>query len=128
MGCVFVVWVENNNSQLWHRSHRLLQKQADGGRLADAGRSQNRKVPSHQFADVDLRRDIFVLAQPADLDALPAAKSVDSSEVIRADSVRRSAQGGKRAHPAMEQRRVIKIGDNFPIQLNCDPGSVGLDF
>ena len=128
MGRVFVVRVENNNSQLRHHGQRLLQKQADRGRLADAGRSQNSKVPPHQFADVNLRRDILVLAQPADLDALPAAKSVDGSEIICADSVRRRAQRGKRAHATMEKRRAIGIVDNFAVQLNCDPGGVGLVF
>ncbi|HEY5204198.1 MAG TPA: hypothetical protein VIJ63_06320 [Roseiarcus sp.] len=85
-------------------------------------------MPPHQFADVNLRGDIFVLAQPADLDALPAAKCIDGSEIICADSVRRSAQRGKRAHAAMEKRRSIGIVNNFAIQLNCDPGRVGLVF
>ena len=49
------------------------------------------KMPADQFADVDLRGDIFVLAQPADLDALPATKSVDGAEVVRTDPVRGGA-------------------------------------
>ena len=81
-----------------------------------------------QFADVNLRRDILVLAQPADLDALSATKSVDGSEIICADSVRRGAQRGKRAHATMESRRAIGIVDNLAVQLNCDPGGVGLVF
>src|SRR3984957_4546253 len=85
-------------------------------------------MPPHQFADVNLRRNIFVLAQSADLDALPAAKSVDGSEIIRADSVRRSAKRGKRAHATMKKRWAIGIVDNFAIQLNCDPDGVGLIF
>src|ERR1700733_3391075 len=126
MGCVFVVRVENNNSQLRQYGQRLLQKEADGGRLADAGRSQNSKVSTHQFADVNLRRDVFVLAQSADLDALPATKSVDGSKIICADSVRRGAQRGKRAHATMEKRRAIGIVDNFAVQLNCARGGVGI--
>ena len=128
MGRVFIVRVKDDDAELRPRGQRLLQQQAHRSGLADAGRSQNSKVPPHQFADVNLRGDIFVLAQPADLDALPAAKSVNGSEIIRADSVRRRAKGRERPNAAMKKRRSVRTVDNFAVQLDRNAGGVGLVF
>ena len=124
MGRIFVVRVENNNAKLRHHGERLLQKQAHGGRLTNAGRSENGKMAPHQLAYVNLCRDIFVLAQPTDLDALPAPESIDGSKIICANSVRRGAQRGKRAHAAVEKRHAARIVDNFAVQLNGNPSGV----
>ena len=45
-----------------------------------------------QFADVDLRRDCLVLAQPADFDALAPAKRIDGPKIVGADAMSGRAQ------------------------------------
>jgi hypothetical protein len=49
-------------------------------------------VTPYQFADVNLRWNIFILAQPADFDALPAAKRIDGSKIVGAYAVGGRAQ------------------------------------
>ena len=128
MGRVFVMRIKDDDPQLRPHGKRLLQQQTDRSRLANAGRSQNGEVTTDQFADVDLRGDLFVLAQPADFDALPAMKCVDRSKIARAYPVRGRAKRGKRAHAAMKKARAVGIVDNFAVELDPYAGGVRLAF
>ena len=128
MGRVFVVRIKDDDAELRPHRQRLFQQEADRSRLADAGRPQNGEMTPDQFADVDLRRDVLVLAQPADFDPLPAAKRIDGPKIVGADAVRGRAQRGKRTHAAMEKRRAVSVVDNLAVQLDRHAGGVRLAF
>ena len=92
MGRVFVVWIKDDDAQLWPHRDRLPQEEAHSRRLPDSCRPQHREMSSDQFADVDLRRDDVILAQFPDFDPLSSAETVDGSKIVGAYPVRCCAE------------------------------------
>ena len=83
----FVVRVEDQHAQVGARLDRLSQQQRDGGRLADAGRAEHRKVAVQRIVDRDAGVDGLVLRQLADGDRAAPREIVDGGEIARADAV-----------------------------------------
>ena len=106
----------------------LLDQHRHRGRLADAGRADHREVAGDELVDADRGRQVGVLGQRADLDAVDAAKGVDRLEVVGADAMGDGAERGIGTDAAVEPRRAVVVVDDLAAQLHLDVGDVAVAF
>lgn len=126
MALVFVVGIHDQDAQVLARLDRLLDQDRNGGRLADAGRSEDGEVPPHHLADADRRRDFLVLAEMADLDAVVAAERVDRRQVGGADEVGDRAERRVRLQTASKAGLAVGVVGDFAGELHPDMDDIGL--
>ena len=117
----FVVRVEDQDAQVRPRFDRLAQQQCDGGRLADAGRADDREVAVQRFVDRDAGVDRLVLRKLPDDDRAAACEVVDRGQVAGADAVCDRADIGIVGDAAVEDRlAIVRIVANLADQLDAD--------
>src|SRR5204862_5404286 len=82
---IFVVAVEQKDSQVRPRVEDLAQDQRDAARFADARRAQYGEMLAQHFVYIDVGADRYVLLQLSDVDRVGARNVVDQPQLVARD-------------------------------------------
>src|SRR6202012_1533232 len=122
---IFVVDVEQEDTQDRPRLEDFVQQQRHAGRFADAGRAEHRKMLGQHFLDIDIDDNGRILLQGADIDLVRPARRIDRAQLLVVDEVDGVADGRVIGDAALEFL-AVRGPQDFAEQVDRGGGDVGV--